>query len=318
MSLTSYMSLTAWTSTADPYNHTELAANFNKLDGHRHIAGEGRQIPTSGIEDHAITTVKLAAGSVDTGSIQDGAVTSVKINAAVFGAQVPLGVVFAWWAPSSGATAVYGNRASGKLFELCDGRTITASEHDLPGGGSITLPNLIGQYIYFGALAAVGAIVGNVGHQVSLGHSHTVNAHTHVVDAHSHVVNAHSHVTSNHTHAIASGGSHKHLWPGGVDTAQRPYETSGGASRRQGLYVPNFNEQGTSETASMQSAGAHDHGGATGSMIGGSATSAETPSTTAATPGTSAASPATNSALGATDIRPRSVTLVPIIRVRNP
>lgn len=58
------MSLKVWNLLTDPYDHEQLAENFAKLDQHRHAEGEGRQIPTGGIEDGAISSTKLAAESV--------------------------------------------------------------------------------------------------------------------------------------------------------------------------------------------------------------------------------------------------------------
>lgn len=61
--------------------------NFNKLDGHRHITGEGRQIPTAGIADQAITAGKIANNSItDTQISATAAIQGTKITPN-FGAQ---------------------------------------------------------------------------------------------------------------------------------------------------------------------------------------------------------------------------------------
>lgn len=81
------MGLVAWNSSTDVWNHEELANNFRKLDEHDHSSGKGRQIPTGGIEDGAITTNKLspeasnlADDSVDTRHIRNLAVTTPKLG----------------------------------------------------------------------------------------------------------------------------------------------------------------------------------------------------------------------------------------------
>lgn len=91
------LGLKVWNLSTDPYNSTQLAENFQKLDDHDHAGGRGKQIPTGGIADGAITsakmdpnmaiipsdgtvtTAKLVDGSVTTPKIADAAVTSVKI-----------------------------------------------------------------------------------------------------------------------------------------------------------------------------------------------------------------------------------------------
>lgn len=75
-----HMGLTIWNLTTDPYDHAQLADNFAKIDAHRHADGEGQQIPTGGIEDGAVTAVKIAPGVIpSTLTLDDGAVTTPKI-----------------------------------------------------------------------------------------------------------------------------------------------------------------------------------------------------------------------------------------------
>lgn len=73
------MALRAWDQVTDPYNHTQLADNFSKLDLHDHSTGKGVQIPTSGLLDGAVTAAKLAAGAVPDFTIGDGAITTAKL-----------------------------------------------------------------------------------------------------------------------------------------------------------------------------------------------------------------------------------------------
>lgn len=84
---TPQMGLTVWNLTTDPYNHDELAENFGKIDEHDHDGGKGKQIPTGGIQDGAVTEVKLASDvainvpddAVTTAKLADGAVTTPKL-----------------------------------------------------------------------------------------------------------------------------------------------------------------------------------------------------------------------------------------------
>lgn len=87
MIVTPNMGLTAWNSVTDVWSHEQLANNFRMLDEHDHSNGKGRQIPTGGIEDGAVTLSKLSPeastvgeDSVDTDNIRNLAVTRPKIG----------------------------------------------------------------------------------------------------------------------------------------------------------------------------------------------------------------------------------------------
>src|SRR3954470_14947379 len=84
------MGLKIWNLQSDPYNSSQLAENFAKIENHDHSNGRGVQINgSSGIVDASITSAKLAAGlqatpldgSVTTPKIVDGAVTVAKLAA---------------------------------------------------------------------------------------------------------------------------------------------------------------------------------------------------------------------------------------------
>jgi hypothetical protein len=62
MITTNNMGLKVWNLTTDAYNHEQLADNWKKVDEHYHGDGTGVPIPTSGIQDGAITSAKLAPG----------------------------------------------------------------------------------------------------------------------------------------------------------------------------------------------------------------------------------------------------------------
>ncbi len=319
-----YMNLTMWTDESDPYSHTQLATNFDRIDKHRHTStsGDGRQLVTDSYTDHSVTKVKLAEPCVDTSNLYDGSVTVEKLAGDLLSKLVPLGLVFAWHAMSSAATPAYG---PGTLYELCDGRTIT--DHDFPGVTNYLLPNLIGKYLMFNVLASINATGGSDAY--SLAHSHIVNAHQHTVSAHSHGVPSHGHVVPSHEHFIQSDGVHNHQWNANYGKAQaasmkhlaqRPYLISTGDpdTRRQALYVPNFNEDDTSREIPMGTAGSHDHSGKTGGVANAITTNSVGLQTGDASPATSADTASTNSALGNVTIRPPFYNLVPVMRVRNP
>lgn len=327
-SITTYMSLTAWTDSTDAYSHIELANNFLAIDGHDHSSGKGKQIVTGGLADHSVTKIKLAEPAVDTTNLFDHSVTLAKLDVSLFSALSPLGVVQGFWRPSGSGLVVWGNRASGSLFELCDGRTIAASEHDLGVATSITLPNLIGRFVRFDVIGNVGVLGG--ADSLNLAHSHVVNAHTHQVAAHSHTVNAHSHTIPDHRHGISADGQHHHTFMGGSNLHTRPNAFISGLTIRdednfphsndlQSTFVSGFNSGGLDTASVMDDTGSHTHGGQTGLVSTGSlGTNESSPGTSTSAPATDAQSPGTNSGLGASDNRPAYFTLVPIVRVRNP
>ena len=92
MIVTPNMGLTAWNSVTDVWSHEQLANNFRMLDEHDHSGGKGRQVPTGGIEDGAITLSKLSPeasivgeDSVDTDNIRNLAVTRPKLGLGAVG-----------------------------------------------------------------------------------------------------------------------------------------------------------------------------------------------------------------------------------------
>lgn len=54
------MGLRVWDQLNDPYDNTQQADNWARVDYHDHTPGRGTQIPTDGIEDGAITPEKLS------------------------------------------------------------------------------------------------------------------------------------------------------------------------------------------------------------------------------------------------------------------
>jgi hypothetical protein len=54
-----FMGLKVWNLLTDPYDHSQLASNWAKVDQHDHSSGKGVQIPTGGIADGAISSAKI-------------------------------------------------------------------------------------------------------------------------------------------------------------------------------------------------------------------------------------------------------------------
>lgn len=312
------ISLTIWDEGDDAYDHTELAANWDAVDGHDHSPGKGKPIPTAGIADDSVTNAKLAPNSVTTveilngtilaEDIADGQIGVDQLDPLIFNRLSPLGSVIAWFRPTN-TVPVPTN------WRIADGSVINALDHDWTGAGNVTIPDLRNKFILGagGSGPAENATGGS--HNVSLNHSHTVSGHSHTVNAHSHTVNAHTHTVNDHAHGISSDGGHKHVWNGN-DLQQRPYQISDGSpSVRQAAYIPGFNEGDASHALAMNTQGAHSHTGSTGGS---------TPGTSASSPGTSDSSPATdsvglttNSATISADLRPAFVGLLFIVKVKN-
>lgn len=199
------MGLISWDLSSDPYDHTQLAANFNTLDSHNHTAGSGAIITTPAIEDLAITTGKLAGSSVTTAKIADNSVTKAKMDRAYVH---PLGSIMPWWRPSPLSAIPEG-------WVVAKGQTLTSSEHDFAGGGSITLPDLRNKFLLgadtedTGTSTSTPPAISQAGgsHEKDTSHSHTIDPHSHDVDPHYHTVNEHSHTVPSHRHGLAE---HRH------------------------------------------------------------------------------------------------------------
>lgn len=325
MFTTPNMALTAWDLGSDPYDHSQLASNFSKIDDHDHTVGNGVQIPSAGIADLAITGSKIAANainplthipvasipqsrllndsvgavqlqdnSVDTGAIIAGAITADKLDPNI----LPIGTVLMWYRADSAVLAPTG-------WEVMDGRAWSTITNKLGAGGvqwnTGNIPNMANKFPLGAALAgtgttpsvppAIGAVNGQ--HERDISHTHTAQPHSHVVDA--------------HVHGIASDGAHSHTFTG-FSGAGNLFTRDVGMPRaegtRQALYLPGHNSnsaQGSNVDTPMTAVAAHAHGGSTGS----------------ASPATSAVTETINSwASGNLDFRPAHVGLLFIMKVR--
>lgn len=175
MAVTPNMGLVKWSELSDPYDHTQLSGNFQKIDEHDHTATHGVQIPTGGIKDLALTTAKYEDKSVTNAKLADGVITADKMASGVVSS---LGDIKLWWRPNEATSLPEGGWA------IAEGQSLIESQHDFPGGGTIILPNLIERFIRGSNLASLGS-TGGVS-SVNLAHSHGVNAHTHHVGSHDH------------------------------------------------------------------------------------------------------------------------------------
>lgn len=323
------MNLIPWDEGDDPYDYAQLSGNFVKIDLHDHTTGKGRRIPTGGLEDSAVTSIKIAPRNVTRNRIDfdavgdeelaDDAVTRPKLADDAVGPDeldeeaveakhlapdvLPIGSIMPWWRPNNAHPVPDG-------WVPCDGRSLSAGEHDFAGGGTISVPDLTDDRKLIGTNdTGIGTRAGS--NTVNLGHVHTSAAHTHVV--------SHFHTMPNHVHVIITDGIHDHGFlgldgPGPFVTSPTALGSRGAAtsvgSTFQALYLAGFNT-GNNTTAflEMEDAGGHSHGGTT--VAGGSGnTSTEDPTS-------SATAVTTDSSLGSTDVRGAYLKVLFLIKVKN-
>ena len=326
--ITTNLGLTVWDLDSDPYDPDQLANNFYAIDAHDHGANGGAPITGTAFPDGSISGTKVSDSSITSAKIVDGTITGADIaNGTITGANIlngtitgadmadgtitmgkleanvlPVGTTILWYRPNGSVSLPSG-------WEILDGRAWSG----IPNAWGVTtgnIPDMRNKFPLGAALSGTGSGVtdppdiGQVGGAMtkSLAHSHAVTAHTHTV--------------AGHTHTISSDGSHKHTYTAQVyDVNNNPtgstYETDahqrGSASpsyqgNRQSLYIPDVNRYeyyGEEVTVPMSNAGAHTHGGATGS----------TPLTTSSDAST------TDSQLGTVDVRNAHVGFLYIMRV---
>lgn len=187
------------------------------------------------------------------------------------------------------------------IWKYCNGSVVSDVTSPLNGQ---TLPDLSNRYLVgfgtesggdIGSAAFSATAVGNASHQISLLHSHTVNAHSHTVNSHVHDSGTLRFIVSNVTNV--GGGEHRQTWytSGGTYGDTFSQQCSGSASS---IYVFRLNGGTAPGDLYTKSSGAF---GSTGS----------------ASPGTDSQSPGTNNALSSTqDIQPRSIRVRYIMRIK--
>lgn len=319
METSTNMGLTIWDLGTDPYDHAQLAANWNAVDLHDHTAGKGKRIPSAGladgsvttikiadgavtptkIPDHSITALQLADGAVGTAELADGAVTTAKVaDGAITSAKIDphyleIGTVVAWYRPNTSVPLPSGG------WEICDGRAWSA----VPNAWSVTtgnMPDLRNKFILGAGLSNLGTGINNnpdIGQAGTTTHTSTQSLNL----AHSHTVNAHS-------HGISSDGTHYHYY--GDDGGRLTPPTAPSAPIQQSkANRGNDNYQTATPVAEAFAyqdhihygwtgeSGLHTHGGVTGN----------------ATPGTDTQLSTVNITV---DKRPAYVGLLYIMRVR--
>lgn len=217
------MGLVKWTEGSDPYDHAQLAANFQRIDEHDHTTNKGVRLKGASLENEAINTPQL----------KDASVTNAKLAGGITGDKLAPGVVdslgnFKWWWRPNELTPLPGNG-----WVIASGQTLSSSQHEFPGGGSITLPNLIDRFIYGVQVANISSSGGTA--TINLAHSHNVNAHTHTINAHNHGLNLESGFNANTNLKISQdlGGN---AWVHSDDNNNQPHRHSiNGSSEATGL-----------------------------------------------------------------------------------
>src|ERR1700747_383112 len=82
MIITPNMSLFAWTSSDDDFDHTQLATNFQRTDAHDHTPGKGVLLDgTAAIIPGSITDRSIAAGTITGDKLASGTITDGDIAA---------------------------------------------------------------------------------------------------------------------------------------------------------------------------------------------------------------------------------------------
>lgn len=130
-----------WPAGSDSYDHAELAGNWDKLDAIIGAPSDGSAWPpTPWGADGGLYKITTLLSKNDT----------------------PVGTVSYWFRPSVAVplTVIYNAG-----WAVCDGLTLTASQHSFPGiATSVTLPNLINKFVLG---ADFGKTIGESGVAVS-------------------------------------------------------------------------------------------------------------------------------------------------------
>jgi microcystin-dependent protein len=348
MGITVNMGLTTWDLPNDFYSHTQLAGNFNALDAHRHVPGEGQRIPTGGIADLAITTAKIGPDAVTPDKIPNASITQQELakpsvgnpelfDNAVSGTKIADGTISAskvdstissigdvkmWYRVNASISPPVG-------WEICDGRSWASIGNNLVGPGGTfwntgNIPDCRGKVVMGAATTGTGVGPTQPPDIGQTGGSNTKNLqHTHTT-THAHTVNAHTHIVDSHQHGGATDaqGSHAHTFAGGhtiytrenaffAPITVRDVNTFARSNTLESLYAAGvgYGSPTVGGPVGMDAAGVHAHNIATDFR----------------SPGTSPASPGTNSVAAvsdngtfttAEDIRNAYVGFLLIMRVR--
>jgi hypothetical protein len=191
---TTNMGLVKWSELTDPYDHSQLSGNFQRIDEHDHTSGKGARLKGSSLEDESIGTLQIANLSVTDAKLAGG-ITTDKLAPGVV---ATIGDFKWWWRPNTSTALPEG------AWIICAGQTLSASQHEFAGGGTIIIPNLINKTIFGQEPASIG-VIGGVS-TLNLEHTHIVNEHSHTVPAHTHFLNLETGYNAN-TNIQIQGGS---------------------------------------------------------------------------------------------------------------
>lgn len=235
------MGLIKWTEGTDPYDHSQLATNFQKIDEHDHTSTKGTRLKGASLENEAI----------DTAQLKDASVTNAKLAGGITADKLAPGIVdflgdLKWWWRPNGSTPLPGSG-----WVLAAGQTLKASEHEFAGGGSIILPNLINRFPLGVETASIG-VNGGVS-TINLAHAHNVNAHAHTVNPHNHTLNLDSGYNAN-TNLKISQDLAGNAWVHSDETNNTPHKHSiNGSSNEIGLTTNTSTSTTDSALSSVQS-----------------------------------------------------------------
>lgn len=289
---TLHMGLIAWDDGDDPYDYSQLANNFAAIDNHDHTEGKGKQVPSGGLADNAVTNRSIAPSAVTGDKVLDGTIGESELGDNSVGPRhiqtsgvgpteladgavefkhlsknvSEIGDIKMWYRPNASIPLPTG-------WVVIDGRPWSS----VPNAWGLTSGNMpdfrdrvpVGATTD-GSLTDIGMTGGS--NTVNLQHTHTANAHTHTVSDHSHTIPNHTHTVPDHLHGIGFDGSHSHTVSGGSnfytnahgrfdgnftfkDTSNNNHDTSFSHTYIAGRDV--------AAIAPIDSAGSHNHGGAT-------------------------------------------------------
>jgi microcystin-dependent protein len=155
------LALNVWNLTTDPYDHEELAENWAKVDEHDHSTGKGKQIPTGGIEDAAITADKIAPSAIPSLTVDDGSIGPAKLaensvtNEKILDGAVTLSKLAGGLALPTGAVVPYGGTGAPSGWLVCDGAEYATGDYPTlygvigtaygSGSGTFKVPDIRGR-----------------------------------------------------------------------------------------------------------------------------------------------------------------------------
>lgn len=127
------MGLVKWDSINDFFSHEQLAANFQALDEHNHIAGKGVPIPYGGLAEQSVGKENLREGAFDASMIANESIEASKIkNKTITEGKLADGVIGSTkFKPTNGFVT-----ASSKIDP------VEISFQDVPGTSTVITPTI--------------------------------------------------------------------------------------------------------------------------------------------------------------------------------